>query len=128
MEFQNAQTVSVNFAGNTVLVDGELNFAESSNVIVKNAAILSLLFAATEDEQFYHPRFALLDNIEDKGMEQDRSHNFQEIIVRLSEAARLDHQVIFTTSMFNPALDEEDLVVGPHYTHDNRALDISGLD
>jgi hypothetical protein len=124
MEFQNAQSVALNFAANTVLVDNELNFAESSNVIAKNAAILALLFSATEDERFFHPRFALLDNIEDKGMEQDRSHNFQEIIVRLSEAARLSHQVIFTTSMFNPALDEEGLVVGPHYTHNNRALDI----
>lgn len=126
-EFRSADAVSVNFRDNSVLVDGELNFAESSNVIVKNAAILSLLLAATEDERFYHPRFVLLDNIEDKGMEQERSHNFQEIIVRSSEAAKLGHQIIFTTSMFNPALDEAELVVGPHYTHENRVLDLQGI-
>lgn len=123
-EFRNAQSVAVNFGDNSVLVDGELNFAESSNVIVKNAAILSLLLAATQDEKFYHPRFILLDNIEDKGMEQDRSHNFQEIILRASEAAKLDHQIIFTTSMFNPSLDEAQYVIGPHYTHETRALSI----
>lgn len=122
VEFKNAKSVSLNFAGNSIVVDGELNFAESSNVIVKNTAILSLLLAATEDGQFYHPRFALFDNIEDKGMEQDRSHNFQEIMLRASARAKLDHQIIFTTSMLNPALDVKKYVVGPHYTHKNRTL------
>ncbi len=123
-EFRNAQSVAVNFGDNSVLVDGELNFAESSNVIVKNATVLSLLLAATQDEKFYHPRFVLFDNIEDKGMEQDRSHNFQEIILHASDAAKLDHQIIFTTSMLNPALNHEKYVIGPHYTHDNRTLSI----
>ena len=124
IEFQNAQNVVVNFGDNSVLVDGELNFAESSNVIVKNTAILSLLLAATQDRQFYHPRFVLLDNIEDKGMEQDRSHNFQEIVVRSSRETKTEHQIIFTTSMFNPELNEEELVIGPYYTHEHRTLDI----
>jgi hypothetical protein len=127
-EFRNADSVTVKFGDNTVLVDGELNFAESSNVIVKNAAILSLLLAATQDEKFYHPRFVLFDNIEDKGMEQSRSYNFQEIILRASEAAKLDHQIIFTTSMFNPALDEAKYVVGPHYRHDKRTLSVPTLE
>jgi hypothetical protein len=91
-------------------------------VIVKNTAILSLLLSATEDPLFYHPRFALFDNIEDKGMEQERSYNFQEIIVRASEAAKIDHQIIFTTSMLNPALNDEKYVIGPHYTHARRTL------
>jgi len=124
-EFMNANSVKVDFGDNTILVDGELNFAESSNVIVKNSAILSLMLAATQDKEFYHPRFVLLDNIEDKGMEQTRSHNFQEIILRASEAAKHDHQIIFTTSMFNPALDEVKYVVGPQYTHDRRTLSLS---
>ena len=121
-EFRNAQTVSINFADNSVQVDGELNFAESSNVIVKNTAILSLLLAATADVQFYHPRFALFDNIEDKGMEMERSHNFQDIILRASNAAKLENQIIYTTSMLNPALDDERYVVGTHYTHEKRTL------
>jgi hypothetical protein len=75
-EFQTANAVEVNFRGNSILVDGDLNFAESSNVIAKHAAILSLLFAATEGALLYHPRFVLLDNIEDKGMQQARSRNF----------------------------------------------------
>lgn len=123
-EFRRAQVVTLNFGDNSVQVDGELNFAESSNVIVKNTAILALLIAATEDIEFFHPRFVLLDNIEDKGMEQKRSHNFQEIIASLSKKASMAHQIILTTSMLSPELDREEYVIGPHYTHDRHTLDI----
>ena len=74
------------------------------------------------DADFYHPRFLLMDNIEDKGMEQKRSHNFQDIIVNASKSAKYDHQIIFTTSMFNPELEDEEYVIGPYYTHDMRTL------
>ncbi|MFC2966839.1 AAA family ATPase [Acidimangrovimonas pyrenivorans] len=121
-EFRNAKSVVVSFRDNSILVDGELNFAESSNVIVKNAAILSLFAAATEDSEFLHPRFLLMDNVEDKGMEQERSHNFQKIMVEASERAKLDHQIIFTTSMIDPDLDEDQYTIGPHYTHADRTL------
>jgi hypothetical protein len=123
-EFRNVKSVSLNFPDNSILVDGELNFAESSNVIVKNSAILALFMAACRDIQFYHPRFVLFDNIEDKGMEQDRSHNFQRLIAQASSELSVDHQIIFTTSMIDPALETDELVVGPHYTHERRTLNI----
>jgi hypothetical protein len=122
--FRRAENVSLNFGDNSVQVDGELNFAESSNVIVKNTAVFSLLLAATQDLSFYHPRFVLFDNIEDKGMELERSHNFQEIIRQRSEGASIDHQIIFTTSMLNPALDNERYVIGRYHTHERRTLDL----
>lgn len=74
-EFRHADSVEVNFRDDSILVDGDLNFAESSNVIVKNSAILALFAAATEDEEFLHPRFLLMENVEDKGVEDKRSHN-----------------------------------------------------
>jgi len=123
-EFRNAESVSLSFLDNSIKVDGELNFAESSNVVLKNAAILSLLLAATTDLQFYHPRFALFDNIEDKGMEQARSYNFQRLMVEASEAATMEHQIIFTTSMPNPALNDEKYVIGPHYTQTDQTLQL----
>lgn len=121
-EFRHANSVEVNFRDNSILVDGELNFAESSNVIVKNSAILALFAAATDDREFLHPRFLLMDNVEDKGMEEKRSHNFQNIIAQTSMSAKLDHQIIFTTSTLNPDLDDEEYTIGPHYTHDCRTL------
>lgn len=121
-EFKSANSFDVNFRDNSILVDGELNFAESSNVVVKNTALLSLFSSASVDLGFFHPRFLLIDNIEDKGLEQARSHNFQEIIVKASKASRIDHQIIFTTSMFNPNLEDDEYVIGPYYTHENRTL------
>lgn len=122
VEFQHAKNVTLNFRDNSVLVDDQLNFAESSNVIAKNAAVLGLFLAGLEDEEFFHPKFLLLDNIEDKGMEQERSHNFQKLIVRLSGGSEVPHQIIFTTSMLSPELDSKTYVIGERYSHQNRTL------
>jgi DNA repair exonuclease SbcCD ATPase subunit len=124
-EFKDPKFVNLLFRDDAIMVDQELNFAESSNVILKNAAVLSLLSAATLDPSFYHPRFLLLDNVEDKGMQIDRSHNFQNLIIRESNKARFDHQIIFTTSMMDPSLEREDLVIGPNYTSEKRTLNLS---
>jgi hypothetical protein len=68
----------------------------------------------------------LFDNIEDKGMEQDRSHNFQAVIAEMSASAAIAHQIIFTTSMLNPDLNKDEYVIGPHYTHVRRTLELVG--
>lgn len=124
-EFKKAKSVELNFGDDVVSVDNEMNFSDSSSVILKNTAILSLFLASLEDKQFYHPRFLLLDNIEDKGMEEKRSHNFQKIIVDAVKSRTEDHQIIITTSMINPELDVEEYVVGPRYTGENKTLNFS---
>lgn len=121
-EFENPKLVELNFRDDAIFVDGLMNFAESSNVFLKNTAIFSLFMAAGNDELFNHPRFILLDNVEDKGMEVERSHLFQRLIVEHSTELRERHQVIYTTSMMNPELELDDYVIGPHYTHDKRTL------
>lgn len=122
-EFRQPAQVFIDFADDAILVDGKMNFAESSNVVLKNVAILSLLGAATRDEKFFHPRFLLMDNVEDKGMEQVRSHNFQKIIVDLSNSVSTPHQIILTTSMLNPDLDLDEFTIGPHYHKELHTLD-----
>ena len=121
-EFKVAEKVNFDFRNDSILVDGLLNFAESSNVFLKNTAILGMFLAAGEDEQFFHPRFALIDNVEDKGMELERSHLFQRIIVERVTQLNTPYQVIFTTSMMNPDLEHEDYTIGPAYTNKQRTL------
>lgn len=123
-EFMAAVDVSVNFKNDAISVDGTYNFAESSNVFLKNATVFALFLAAMKDETFYHPRFLLFDNIEDKGMQEERSHLFQKLIVEYATAFEAPFQIIFTTSMMNPDLELEDYVVGPAYSHTNRTLDL----
>lgn len=52
-EFAAANMVKYDFQNDSVAVDGALNFAESSNVFLKNAAVLSLFLAAGEDRDFF---------------------------------------------------------------------------
>jgi uncharacterized protein (UPF0335 family) len=120
--FEDPKSFSVNFGDDAILVDGKMNFAESSNVVLKNTAILSLFLAACYDQEFWHPKFLLMDNIEDKGMEQERSHNYQGLIVKESRKAKFPHQIIFTTSMMAPELELSGLTVGPKYTRQNKTL------
>ena len=65
-----------------------------------------------------------MDNIEDKGMTEARSQNFQRLIVATANAIDVEHQIIFTTSMIDPSLDRPDLTVGDKYDFNNKSLKI----
>ena len=123
-EFKVADNLSINFQNDSISVGELVNFAESSNVILKNAAILALFLAAGSDPEFNHPRFLLIDNIEDKGMEEARSHLFQRSIVERVTELQLPYQLIFTTSMMNPELELDDYTIGPPYTSEDRSLNL----
>lgn len=125
-EFEDSTHVEINFENDAMSVDGRANFAESSNVFLKNTAIFSIFLASGVDEKFFHPRFLLMDNIEDKGMEQERSHLFQRLIVERATEIKAPYQVIFTTSMMNPELELDGYVIGPAYTREEKSLKIKG--
>jgi hypothetical protein len=65
-----------------------------------------------------------MDNIEDKGMTEARSQNFQRLIVNVSSQITVEHQIIFTTSMIDPSLDRPEFTVGDKYDFNNKALKI----
>lgn len=96
-------------------------------MILRSSFFIGFLFAATFDRSFRHPRFCILDTIEDKGMEQGRSHNFQRLIVKHSLEANVEHQIIFATAMIAPELDTSEYTVGKVSTLDNPTINISKL-
>ena len=122
--FENPRNIQFDFASNTITVDGHTYFSASSRVILKSSFFLGFFAAATKDSSFRHPRFVMLDTIEDKGMEPERSHNFQNQILRKSESSMVEHQVIFATAMISPDLDDERFLVGRFYTRDEPTLKI----
>jgi hypothetical protein len=124
-EFTINSSVSFEFGDDRVTVNGKAGYSASSLVVVRNAFHLALLWASTLDPQFMYPRFLLMDNIEDKGMNQARSQNFQRRIVEISKSLDGDHQIIFTTSMIDPGLESSALVVGEHYTYQHKSLNIA---
>lgn len=120
--FEDPTSLSVNFGDDAMLVNGKMNFAESSNVVLKNAALSSMLFAACYDSEFWHPRFLLMDNIEDKGMEAVRTHNFQRLLIAEAQKLKVPFQLIFTTSMPDESLEGSNLTVGPRYSRQAKTL------
>lgn len=120
--FEKATHVDFSFEDDSIVVDGRDAFSASSLVVLKNSFNLALLAASTSESYIRFPRFVLFDNIEDKGMEQERSQNFQRMIVALSRASTVEHQIVFTTSMIAPDLDVSELVVGEFYTKASKTL------
>jgi len=122
--FKLADRVSFDFEGDRLAVNDESFFSASSMVYLRNSFLAAFHFAAATDPGFGHPRFLLMDTIEDKGMEQDRSRHFQLLLAEKSKEANSEHQLIIATSMIAPELDSPEFVVGKHYSHENRTLNI----
>src|SRR5260370_21379662 len=122
--FENPERVDFSFEQNKISVDGQTYFSASSRVILKNSFFCGFLFAALKEVFFRHPRFCMLGTVADKGMEPERSHNFQLLIARLSAAAAVQHQIIMGTQMIAPDLDNERYTVGKYSTRDEPTLDL----
>nr|WP_319491717.1 hypothetical protein [uncultured Desulfobacter sp.] len=120
--FDNVEEVTFDFAKDKMFVNGRSKFSASSMVVMKNSIRLAIFLHAVDDNFARLPNLLIMDNIEDKGMIEERSHNFQKIIV--TECAKLkdDHQLIFTTSMINPGLDDTEMCVGPMYLKGSHTL------
>ncbi|MCG8332310.1 MAG: hypothetical protein MI974_31780 [Chitinophagales bacterium] len=122
-EFNDPRSVEIDFYHDVFRLDEKFNFSASSNVVLKNAVRFSILFSSLEKKFFRYPRFILCDNIEDKGMEEIRSQNFQKIIYKLSTNSSVRHQIIMTTSMVDEELNQNDsITVGDFYTENNKSL------
>jgi hypothetical protein len=122
--FENPKSIQLDFAANRISVDGHTYFSASSRAILRSSFFLGFFAAATKDPLFRDPRFVMLDTIEDKGMEAARSHNFQHQILRISEEAKAEHQIIFATAMISPDLNDPKYTIGKASTRDNRTLNI----
>lgn len=123
-EFRNGNIVDVNFQKDFYSLDGNNNFSASSKVYFKNAVLFSIFFASTQLDFFRYPRFILCDNMEDKGMEKERTQNFQKLITKMSDEIGKDHQIIFTTSMVADELNNTPYCVGDNYDRNNKTLKV----
>jgi len=120
--FRDGKEVEFDFGEDKVSVDKQALFSASSMVYLKNAFRYSLFHASCIDRSFLYPRFLLVDNVEDKGMEPARSHKFQRNMVDIASLLNVPHQIIYTTSMIAPELEGTTLCVGPYYTDINKSL------
>lgn len=120
--FVKGKSIEFDFGEDRVTIDDRALFSASSMVYLKNAFRLALLKASCIDPNYLYPRFLLMDNIEDKGMEESRSQLFQNEIIKLSDSLAVKHQIIFTTSMIDPVLNDSHFCVGNYYDDQNKTL------
>lgn len=122
--FEDPKSVSFTFGDNRITVDDENYFSASSRAILKSSFFLGFLAASTKLKFFRHPRFVMIDTLENMGVEPIRSHNFQLQMLRVSKESKVEHQIIYATAMIAPELDEDAYVVGAFSTSDDMTIDI----
>lgn len=117
-DFGQVDYVNFSFADDWIAINNDKNRAGSASgmVVLKNSFAAATLLSSLADARFCLPRWMLFDNIEDKGMVEERSWNFQRLLVSRSSQSEHLHQIIFTTSKIAPELEGSDLVVGRKYT------------
>lgn len=120
--FENPESVWFDFKLNKIGVDEQSYFSASSRSYLRNSFFIGMLMAACELPHMRHPRFCILDTVEDKGMEMERSHNFQRLVCDMSQATNTIHQIIMGTAMIAPELDTEEFTVGRRSTRDRPSL------
>lgn len=121
-EFFEADNIQFSFTDNAVSVEGSTQFSESSTVVLRHLFHLALLSASTRIPEMRLPRFLILDGIEDGGMELERSHRLQEIIVSECQRFECAFQLIFATSQIAPNLENDSYVVARQFSEEARSL------
>lgn len=96
-EFGSATSLTLDYGQNIIyLDDGHTKLSASSSFYLKMAARFAFFLASVQVDSMMYPRFFLSDNMEDKGMEENRSRNFQNILVRrlkdLEEKKKLENK------------------------------------
>jgi hypothetical protein len=97
----------------------------SGMVVLKNSFLFGIYLASLEDNAFGLPRFMLFDNIEDKGMIQERSWNFQRVMLAECSKRDVPQQIIISTSKIAPELADTPFVVGRKYTAKHPSLEFA---
>lgn len=125
-EFQRANKVNIDFYADSFSLDGNFNFSASSNTYFKNAIRFAIFISSLSMDFMRYPKFILCDNMEDKGMEKERTQNFQNLIVKISGSFKdkVEHQIIFTTSMIADELNNTPYCVGADYDQNNKTLKV----
>jgi len=111
---------------NTFSISEKNNFAASSMVYLKNSIMFAFFFASLKLNSMNYPKLIICDNIEDKGMEELRSRNFQLNLFKKSQQfSQIDHQMIISTSMIEPSLNVPEICIGDFYTNESKSLKIN---
>ncbi len=103
---------------------GRLSWREHGFRLLNNAFHVALLITSLEKSYVRLPRLMILDGIENGGMEDSRSKNFQRVVKEYLGGYKHPYQLIFATKSIYEGLDSEQYFVGQKYSEDNKSLKI----
>jgi hypothetical protein len=123
-EFKNANDFTIDYSNNIAFLSNKYaKYSASSNFYLKVTARFALFLASLSVESMRYPRFIFADNMEDKGIEQRRAQNLQEILIaRANQFDQNQYQIIYTTSYITEELENSPYVVGEYYSKENHSL------
>lgn len=123
-EFFKADEFNIDYRNNIAFItDKNERYSSSSNFYLKTSARYAIFLASLDIDNMRFPRFIFCDNMEDKGIEPARAHNFQRVLVDMVEKNDSDdYQLIYTTSHILEDLNVPEYCVGEFYTETNKSL------
>jgi len=123
-DFIAAKEFNIDYRNNIAFIsDKDAKYSASSNFYLKTTARFAIFLASLDIEQMRYPRFILCDNMEDKGIEERRAQNFQNIIIEEAEKNDANlYQMIYTTSFLSDGLRNSEYCVGEYYTKESPSL------
>ena len=123
-EFKSADDFIIDYKQNIAYISNQyIKLSASSNFYLKMAARFAIFLTSLQNNEMRYPRLLFSDNMEDKGMEENRAKEFQRTIVNyLEEIGNTEYQLIYATSMCADEYDNEQYAVGEKYSEGNKSL------
>lgn len=123
-EFKSADDFIIDYKQNIAYISNQyIKLSASSNFYLKMAARFAIFLTSLQNNEMRYPRLLFSDNMEDKGMEENRAKEFQRTIVNyLKEIGNTEYQLIYATSMCADEYDNEQYAVGEKYSEGNKSL------
>lgn len=116
-ELSQVERIEFDFGKDKLIAVGKSSPAASTGVFLKNSFFFSMLLISLEKKFVRYPRFIIMDNIEDKGMETERVQALHSEIINRSEQSDVVHQIIFTarSEVMSDDLEGSEYCVGKNY-------------
>lgn len=118
-ELNNVEHIAFDFKRDELSTPNKTSPAASTSCYLKNAFFFSIFLTSLDKKlEVRYPRFIILDNVEDKGLETNRIQQFHKDVILASQNSDIEHQIIITarSEVVSDEIRNSDMVVGEEYS------------
>lgn len=116
-ELKNVDRISFDFGKDELFAVGKDSPAASTGSYLKNAFFFALFLLSLKHTSVRYPRFIVMDNLEDKGLQDDRVQQLHQDIIKHSQETNVKHQIIFTarSEVITDDLEKSGMCIGKNF-------------